>query len=753
MLCRFATPSVLRFGLALLFGLCASVFSPTRAAISEADLLPVEQAFQWQARAVNRGWIEFEFKVTPGYYLYRDRIKISPEDGNFSISDLHLPPGEIKDDPNFGRMAVYHHDLTAKLTGAALAGSSSARFKLSYQGCADIGICYPPQRVSVDVALPPAYGSTTGAAPINIDLAPPTPLFDLAGNAGTAPMIDPAAPIVLPLPPEIAFPFEAIALDEDEILARFSLPKGYYLYRDHSQFALADRADGTLGVPRWPTPETFDDPEFGSVPVFFDVVEVPIHIARNHPQAATINLTANFQGCEQDGVCYPPMQRAIAIDFAATNTERLAAASRTVQAELAVAAAAALQTAEPTPQPPAMSLWRALALALLGGLILNLMPCVLPVLSLKAMSLAEASETPESAHRHALWYTAGVMIAFAAIGLLVLGLRAGGQALGWGFQLQQPVVVALMAFVMVVLGLSLSGVVTLGSGLTNIGSGLARHSGPRGDFFTGVLAVIVASPCTAPFMGGALAFAFTQTALVALGVFLALGLGLALPFLLVGFIPGLAHRLPKPGAWMETLKQILAFPLYLTAVWLAWVLGHQRGADAMALWLAGALALIAGAWWWERGRYRDAQTTRWIGTVLMIGLALAAVATIHGLPASAAAVRAEADSAPWSAARLAELRASGQPVFVNMTADWCLSCKVNERTTLGTDRFRKLLQDTDTAYLKGDWTNEDAAISAFLKDQNAVGVPLYVYFAPGSATGVKLPAVLTPEMVEQVLDR
>ncbi|MGD9582359.1 MAG: protein-disulfide reductase DsbD family protein [Lysobacterales bacterium] len=753
MRCSFPAKPFPSLGLTLLLGLCSAGPSAIHAAISEADLLPVEQAFQLQAHAVNRGWIEFNFKVTPGYYLYRERIKVTSEDGNFSISGLHLPPGEIKDDPNFGRMEVYHHDLTGKLTGSAQAGASSARFKVAYQGCADIGICYPPQRMLVDIALPAGGASVAGdAATPKLDLAPPAPLIDLLGSADTAASLtDPAAPAQLPLPPEIAFPFDAIALGEGEILARFSLPKGYYLYRDRSQFALADPADGTLGIARWPTPQTFDDPEFGVVPVFFDVVEVPIHIARNHPQAATITLSASFQGCEQDGVCYPPMQRSVAIEFAATSTEQLATASRTVQAELAVAAAAADQDRKSTPAAATISLWRALLLALLGGLILNLMPCVLPVLSLKAMSLAQAGETPESAHRHALWYTGGVMVAFAAIGLLVLGLRVGGQALGWGFQLQQPVVVALMAFVMVVLGLSLSGVVTLGSSLTNIGSGLAQHNGPKGDFFTGVLAVIVASPCTAPFMGGALAFAFTQPSSIALLVFLALGLGLALPFLLIGFIPGLAQRLPKPGAWMETLKQLLAFPLYLTAVWLAWVLGHQRGADAMALWLAGTLALIAGLWWWERGRYRDFHHSRWIGAALMIGLALASVAAIHGLPASAAISRADADSEPWSAPRLAELRASGRPVFVNMTADWCLSCKVNERTTLGSQRFRKLLQDTGTVYLKGDWTNEDSAISAFLKEQDAVGVPLYVYFAPGSQTGIKLPAVLTPELVEQVL--
>src|SRR5690606_21136433 len=226
----------------------------------------------------------------------------------------------------------------------------------------------------------------------------------------------------------------------------------------------------------------------------------------------------------------------------------------------------------------------------------------LPVLSLKALSLASGDGSRSGARRQALWYTAGVLASFAALGALALGLRQAGLALGWGFQLQQPLVVGLLALLMFALGLSLSGLWHMGGRWTGVGHGLATRSGPAGDFFTGVLAVVVATPCTAPFMGAALAWAFTAPAVIALAVFLALGLGLALPFLLIGFVPALARALPRPGAWMDTFKQVMAFPLYLTAVWLAWVLAKQLGADAIGLWMVAAVLVALAAWAWNRSR-------------------------------------------------------------------------------------------------------------------------------------------------------
>ena len=543
------------------FSLLLAAATASAQGIDESELLPVEEAFQVEAKALSRNGIEFQFKVAPGYYLYRERIKIQPVDSAFKFNPLHTPPGEFKDDPNFGRMEVYHNDFTAKLTGAAASGVTAITFNVGYQGCADIGICYPPQRTKMTVALP-AEGA---AAKVDFETPPGTSSLQLgkppsllgafdgaaSGSNSASASITLSATDQLPLPPEQAFVFEAIASTPTELLLRFTMPPGYYLYRDRSEFSLPDSAAGTLGLPRWPPARTVEDPEFGPVPVFFDLVEVPITLARGTRSAQRVSLIAKFQGCEDGGVCYPPMTRLLSVDLPEASAEALQFAATRVEGErgelnLAAKGVASDAQADAVSEPP-VALWMAMLLALFGGLILNLMPCVLPVLSLKAISLAESAERPEEAHRHALWYTAGVLSSFAAIGLLVIGLRSGGQALGWGFQLQQPLMVALMGYVMVVLGLGLSGVFTLGASLSNIGSDVANSGGAKGDFFTGVLAVVVASPCTAPFMGTALAYAFAQSAAIALLIFLMLGLGLALPFLLIGFVPGLAHRLPKPS--------------------------------------------------------------------------------------------------------------------------------------------------------------------------------------------------------------
>lgn len=241
-------------------------------------------------------------------------------------------------------------------------------------------------------------------------------------------------------------------------------------------------------------------------------------------------------------------------------------------------------------------------LAFAGGLILNLMPCVLPVLSLKAVGLLESNESQRRLRNHVLFYAAGVLSTFAALGSLLFVLRASGHASGWGAQLQQPMMIGVLACLMLVIGLSMSGMVHFGTARGKAGRSPVSRSGPIGDFFTGVLAVLVASPCTTPFMGAALAYAFSASPLSALLVFLALGLGLALPFLLIGFIPALARWLPRPGRWMETMRQVLAFPMYFTAAWLVWVLARQRGADAVGLLLVAMTLLAMALWGYERHR-------------------------------------------------------------------------------------------------------------------------------------------------------
>jgi thiol:disulfide interchange protein len=400
----------------------------------------------------------------------------------------------------------------------------------------------------------------------------------------------------------------------------------------------------------------------------------------------------------------------------------------------------------------APSFWLALLLAFGGGLILNLMPCVFPVLSLKALSVMKLQghsiDQAASEHRrHALAYTAGVVLSFVAAAALLIALRAGGAALGWGFQLQSPLFVGLLVYVMIALGLSLSGVVDFGTRWMGAGQNLAARPGLSGSFFTGVLAVVVASPCTAPFMGTALGYALTQPAIVSLSVFLALALGLAFPFLLLGFVPRLAARLPRPGAWMQTLKQLLAFPLYLTAVWLLWVLGGLSDRNGMGLAMIGAVVLAFGLWLLGRARHA-------LVRVLAVAALLGAVALLfHPLlrtPASSGPRTAAIGTEAYSDARLAELVAQKRTVFVDFTADWCLTCKVNERIALRSQKVLAAFAKHEVVSLVADWTRADPSITAALARYQRSGVPLYLVSVGGAQPRV-LPQVLTPDLVVEAV--
>jgi thiol:disulfide interchange protein DsbD len=273
-----------------------------------------------------------------------------------------------------------------------------------------------------------------------------------------------------------------------------------------------------------------------------------------------------------------------------------------------------------------------------------------------------------------------------------------------------------------------------------------------GDFFTGVLAVVVASPCTAPIVIAALSYAFTAPTPLALLVFAVLGLGLALPFLLIGFVPALASRLPRPGAWMETFKQVLAFPMYFTAVWLLWVLGNQRGIDAVGLALIGLVVLALGLWWFQRVRFAASPFQRVLALTFTV-VALVPLVMVHRLPVATATAPATDGHVAYSAERLAALRAEGRIVFVDMTADWCLTCKVNEKAVLDTAKFRELLASHDAVMMTGDYTNVDPAIAAFLDEHKAVGVPLYVMYPRGGGAGEVLPTVLTQDGMRQAFER
>jgi thiol:disulfide interchange protein/DsbC/DsbD-like thiol-disulfide interchange protein len=398
-----------------------------------------------------------------------------------------------------------------------------------------------------------------------------------------------------------------------------------------------------------------------------------------------------------------------------------------------------------------LGLLLALVLAFGGGVLLNLMPCVFPVLSLKAMGLAQTGGDAAQTRANGLAYLAGVLATFAALAGVLLALRAAGEQLGWGFQLQVPWVVAALALLMLAMGLSLSGLFGIGGGWMGAGQSLASRPGARGSFFTGVLAVVVASPCTAPFMGPALGFAVTQSAPAAIAVFLALGAGLAMPIVLLSLLPALARRLPRPGAWMETFKQAMAFPMYATAVWLAWVLGRQAGVDALALVLLGGVALAFGLWLLGR----PGGALRGVGIAAGLTGALASVLMLPMPGGSTPVDRGEAAAAsePWSPERLAALRAEGRPVLVNMTAAWCITCLANERVALSSDAFRQGLATRGVAYLKGDWTNRDARITDYLAAFGRNGVPIYVVYPAGGGEPEVLPQLLTPALVDAALTR
>ncbi|MBU8540865.1 protein-disulfide reductase DsbD family protein [Falsiroseomonas tokyonensis] len=406
----------------------------------------------------------------------------------------------------------------------------------------------------------------------------------------------------------------------------------------------------------------------------------------------------------------------------------------------------------PAESAATLPLWQALLLALAGGLILNLMPCVFPVLAMKAMALARLGGAARGEIRwHATAYTAGVLVSFGAIGGLLVALRAAGTAAGWGFQFTEPAFVAAMAWLVLAVGLNLSGVFVLGRTM-GAGQSLAGRGGALGAFATGGLAVLLATPCTAPFMAAALGAALVMPPAATMAVFLALGLGLAAPYALLGLAPGLACALPRPGLWMERLRQALAFPMYATAAWLVWVLALQAGPDGVLLGLAGAVVLAAGLW--GLGLAQRAGAGGWrIAGVTAAGVAvLAALALLPRLSAApAVAAQADAQAEPWSAARVEALRAAGRPVFVNATAAWCITCQVNDRVALRAAAVRDAFAAQDVAYLKADWTRGDPAIGAMLREQGREGVPLYLYWAPGAATPQVLPQILTEGLVLEAL--
>jgi thiol:disulfide interchange protein len=395
----------------------------------------------------------------------------------------------------------------------------------------------------------------------------------------------------------------------------------------------------------------------------------------------------------------------------------------------------------------------ALLLALAGGLVLNLMPCVLPVLAIKAFGLVEhARASPREVRLQGVAYTAGVLVSFAAIGAVLIALRSAGAGIGWGFQLQSPLFVAAMIYVLFAVGLNLSGVFTIGERMGGVGLGLATRESYAGSFWTGALATLVATPCTAPFMAAAIGYAITQPWYKSLAIFEAVGLGLALPYAAIAFGPGLRRFLPKPGMWMLRLRQILAFPVYGTAVWLAYVLSIEAGAEVAAAALAGLVLIGFAAWLHEASRSAEG---RWRGYAT--GLSALTVIGAFGLPviaggrgpisSSQTAEQSGLGWQPFSQALVDELRAQGKPIFIDFTAAWCITCQVNERVALSDPQVRRAFAEAGVAALRADWTRQDARITRILEANGRAGVPMYLVYPRSGSTGEKSPPVILPQIL------
>ncbi len=467
-------------------------------------------------------------------------------------------------------------------------------------------------------------------------------------------------------------------------------------------------------------------------------------------QESLIRNNADQPAVGEAGALYLKMVRATAEPVEAIDGV-LVAGDKAYEVALAPGAVTFPAAAQAPLNRAAVSLWHALALALLGGVLLNLMPCVFPVLSLKALSVVSASGLSLREKRlEGVSYTAGVIVSFLAIAAALLVIRAGGEAVGWGFQLQSPLIIALLAMLLFAVGLSLSGMFELGGRFTGLGQGLVDRGGNTGAFFTGILATIVATPCTAPFMATALGFAMTQSAGIALAVFLALGVGLALPMLLISEIPALGRMLPKPGAWMETFRQFLAFPIYGTVIWLIWVLGQQTGMNGVAALLAALMLIPLTVWLWQKRR-DSAGTPRALAT-LVAGIAVIGMVSLvlwsddqQAAPATAQASGIPYE--PFSPDALATHRAEGTPVFVNFTAAWCITCLANEQVALTSQDVADYFGENGIVYMKGDWTRRDPVITETLAMYGRSGVPLYLYYPSGSDRVVVLPQLLTPGIV------
>lgn len=516
---------------------------------------------------------------------------------------------------------------------------------------------------------------------------------------------------------------------DSEIIAEWMIADKYFLYGEQFRFSI----DGqTLTASRPKGKIAYDEFFEKDVEKIYVYTKASISKEQLPPSSDANTLVVTYQGCADAGLCYPPETKQFSISPTSitpiNKTPSPIGNSNTLD-----------NITAPTNNA---SIAVMIAFALLGGMLLNLMPCVFPVLSIKALSLVNQTDQ-HTRIKHGWSYTAGCLVMFIVIALALFAVRSAGKSVGWGFQLQEPAIITALAFLFLVMGLSLSGLVHFGSRWMNAGQSLTQGSGVSHSFFTGVLAAIVASPCTAPFMASALGYALTQPPFVALCIFGALGLGMALPFLILSYSPQLSQYLPKPGAWMETFKQALAFPLYITSAWLLWVLGHQAGNNAVILVILGTISVVFILW-------LNQKKPQWKTSTYILGTIIIASIVWQNKQVTVN------DDHLWEAYttnRLTQLRQDNQAVFVNLTADWCITCKVNEKIVFTPSTLQRM-KDHNIHLLEGDWTQYNPEITQLLNQYKRAGVPLYLFFPAKSGSKAEiLPQILTPSHIKRLIER
>lgn len=529
------------------------------------------------------------------------------------------------------------------------------------------------------------------------------------------------------LPVDEAYRLTLVADSDQQLMLQWLIAPEYYLYH-HAFKAQASDVNGNISIDlAIPDGLAKTDEFFGDVEVYYDAVEAMVTLGKT-TELAQIKVT--YQGCADAGLCYPPETKSFLWHLASgeIQTGSLAPPSKEINSR------------DSSSDTASLGLMTAIAFAFLGGIILNIMPCVFPILSLKALSFTHGSA--EQHRRASLIYAAGVITSFMALASVLVAIQQTGQLIGWGFQLQNTGFVIGLAYLFTVMGLSLNGLIHFGTSMMNVGQSLTEQDGDTGNFFTGVLAVVVASPCTAPFMGTALGYALTQPISVTLIVFAALGAGMALPMIILSHSNAAVRALPKPGPWMDTAKNVLAFPLYLTSVWLLWVAGNQAGVNTMALALSGLVLLALAAY-----LYGDTAARKVVSIVLVAGAAYLAIPSENNTAGSDASRALSEGQIAWSADILEEYIERGDPIFVDVTADWCITCLANEAAVLFTPETEQAFIDAEIPYMIADWTDYDADIGRFVQSHGRSGIPLYVMYPRGGSEPVILPQLLTRDIV------